>query len=185
LLLLALTEELGDLQSACDEVARIAGIDLGRTRIVPVTDDAVVLHGRTGDGAVVAGQVAVAGTEGIEEVWVDPSCTAASPLAVRAIAEADLVVLGPGSLYTSVLAAAVVGDVRKALVDTAARVAYVGNLRADGAETRGYDLADHVAALRRHGIHPDVEVPSDGLARPDGLAHDPALLGSVLQGLVA
>jgi 2-phospho-L-lactate transferase/gluconeogenesis factor (CofD/UPF0052 family) len=94
-------------------------------------------------------------------------------------------VLGPGSLYTSVLAAAVVGDVRKALVDTSARVAYVGNLRSDGAETRGYDLADHVAALRRHGIHPDVEIaPGADLARPDGLAHDPAALGSVLQGLV-
>jgi uncharacterized cofD-like protein len=185
LLLLALTEELGDLQSACDEVARIAGIDVARTRIVPVADDAVVLHGRTSDGAVVAGQVAVAETEGIEEVWVDPSCTAASPIAVQAIADADLVVLGPGSLYTSVLAAAVVGDVRKALVDTAALVAYVGNLRADGAEARGYDLAAHVAALGRHGIHPDVAVPPDRLARPDGMAHDPEALGSALRGLVA
>jgi uncharacterized cofD-like protein len=185
LLLLALTEELGDLQSACDEVGRIAGIDLARTRVVPVADDAVVLHGRTGDGIVVAGQVAVAGTVGIEEVWVDPSCTAASPIAVQAIGEADLVVLGPGSLYTSILAAAVVGDVRKALVDTSARVAYVGNLRADGTEAQGYDLAAHVAALGRHGIHPDVALPPDGLARADGAAHDPGALGSALRGLVA
>jgi uncharacterized cofD-like protein len=200
LLLLALTEELGDLQSACDEVARIAGIRVARARVVPVTDDGIVLHGRTGDGRTVAGQVAVASTEGIEEVWVDPTCTVASSVALQAIGEADLVVLGPGSLYTSVLAAAVVGDVRKALGDTSARVAYVGNLRAEGAETRGYDLAAHLAALRRHGIHPDVAVAHEGalalgdpglpvatgdLAGPDGLAHDPARLGAALAGLPA
>ena len=66
LLLLALTEELGDLQAACDEIARTAGIDGGRARVVPVTDDAVVRHGRTADGRVVVGQVAVAETDGIE-----------------------------------------------------------------------------------------------------------------------
>lgn len=194
LLLLALTEELGDLQGACDEIARTAGIDPDRARVVPVTDDAVVLHGRTADGRTVAGQVAVAGTDGIEEVWVDPACTAASAVALQAVAEADLVVLGPGSLYTSVLAAAVVGDLRKALADTSARVTYVGNLRTDGVETRGYDLARHVAALRRHGIHPDVLVAATGalpvgdpgldvveadVAMPAG-THDPERLGAVL-----
>jgi uncharacterized cofD-like protein len=193
--LLALTEELGDLQSACDEVARTSGVDPTRARVVPVTDDAVVLHARTTDGSVVAGQVAVATTAGIDEVWVDPDCTAASTVALDAIARADVVVLGPGSLYTSVLAAAVVGDVRKALVDTAARVVYLANLRAEGAETRGYDLAAHVAALGRHGIHPHLalthagglpvgapglEVVEADLAAPGGLTHDPALLGAAL-----
>ncbi len=198
LLLLALTEELGDLQSACDEVARTAGVDLTRARVVPVTDDAVVLHARTRDGTVVVGQVAVAGTDGLDEVWVDPSFTAASQVALTAIARADLVVLGPGSLYTSVLAAAVVGDLRKTLLDTPARVAYVANLRADGAETRGYDLAAHVGALGRHGIHPHVVVAHEpdlsqgdpgvpvvtgDLARADGLVHDPDRLGPALAAL--
>jgi uncharacterized cofD-like protein len=199
LLLLALTEQLGDLQAACDEIARTAGIDGVRARVVPVTDDAVVLHGRTAGGEVVVGQVAVAETDGIEEVWVDPACTAASPVALRAVAEADLVALGPGSLYTSVLAAAVVGDLRKALGDTSARLVYVGNLRPDGAETRGYDLAGHVAALRRHGIHPDLLVAGRGtlpvgdpgidvveadLAAEAGGAHDPERLGAVLAGVL-
>lgn len=198
LLLLALVEELGDLQSACDEVARTAGSDLERTRVVPVTDDAVVLHARTRDGAVVQGQVAVAATDGIDEVWVDPSCTAASPLAITAIGEADLVLLGPGSLYTSVLAAAVVGDLRQALFATSGRIVYIGNLRADSAETRGYDLAAHVDALERHAILPDVAVTQRGghvtghpgielveadVAGPEGLLHDPVLLGAALASL--
>ncbi|MDP1819632.1 MAG: YvcK family protein [Acidimicrobiales bacterium] len=198
LVLLALVEELGDLQLACDEVARTSGVDLHRARVVPVTDDAVVLGGRTVDGTEVVGQVAVAATDGIDQVWVDPGCTAASPIALEAISRADLVVLGPGSLYTSVLAAAVVGDLRQALSAAPGRTVYVGNLRADSAETRGYDLADHVRALERHGIRPDLAVaPRGGLpladpgidvveadvAGPDGLFHEPVLLGAVLAGL--
>jgi uncharacterized cofD-like protein len=199
LVLLALLEEVGDLQSACDEVCRATGIPARRARVVPVTDDVVVLHGRTADGTVVDGQVAVGTTEGIQEVWVDPSGTVASTVALEAIGRADLVLLGPGSLYTSVLAAAVVGDLRRALADTSARVAYLGNLRADGAEARGYDLAAHVAALRRHDIHPDLALAATGglplgdlglttveadVARPDRMAHDPDRLGAALATLV-
>lgn len=199
LLLLALTEELGDLQSACDEVARMAGIDLDRARVVPVTDDAVVLHARTTDGRVVEGQVVVDGTTDVEEVWVAPTGTAASSVAIEAITRADLVVLGPGSLYTSVLAATVVGDIRKALVDTSARIVHLGNLEPEGADGVGCRLADHVAALGRHGIHPDVvlthatglpvgrvgiEVVTADLVRGDGHEHDPSALGDALRSLL-
>ncbi len=200
LLLLALTEELGGLQVACDEVARSLGVDVRRARVVPVTDAAVVLRGRTGDGTVAVGQVEVAHTGDLEEVWVDPG-GAASPVALDAIRTADLVVLGPGSLYTSVLAAAVVGDVRRALADTHARVVYVANLRADQTEAKGYDVARHIAALADHGVHPDtvlvdpvglplgdvadlIGVVSAPIADRRGLLHDPALLGPVLQGLL-
>lgn len=198
LVLLALLEELGDLQSACDEVARGFRIDPARARVVPVTDDAVVLHGRLQDGSDVAGQVAVAESTGVSDVWVEPPGTAASRLAVEAVRRAALVVLGPGSLYTSVLAAVVVGDLRTALQQTDARVAYVANLRADQAEAKGYDVAAHVEALRHHGIEPDVvladpaalelgdlDVPAvtAAMATAQGL-HDPARLGAALHGLV-
>ncbi len=199
LLLLALTEELGDLQGASDEVARTLGIDVARSRVVPVTDDAVVLHGLTRDHHEVVGQVAVAETPGLTDVWVNPESTAASPIAVAAIAAADLVVLGPGSLYTSVLAAAVVGDIRKALAATPARIVYVANLRADQAESKGYDLGRHVAALHRHSVHPqlvlsdpaglpagqlDTELVLADVVDDRGLLHDPAKLGPALSGLV-
>jgi uncharacterized cofD-like protein len=113
-------------------------------------------------------------------------------------------VLGPGSLFTSVLAAAVVDEVRRGIADSRGRVVYVCNLRAEGAETFGYDVANHVAALRRHGISPDVVVTHAGglplgdlgelgagvevvqadVARPPGLAHDIAKLAGVLGELV-
>lgn len=198
LILLALVEQLGDLQAACDEVARIAGVDLARHRVVPVTQDGVVLHARRADGGVVDGQVAVASTEGIDVVWVEPSCTTASSVALQALHEADLVLLGPGSLYTSVLAAGVVGRLREAIAATDAPVVYIANLRADGAETRGYDLAAHVRALEHHGIEPDVVITQRGglplgdpglevieadLCGPDDALHDPTRLGAALAAL--
>ena len=106
--------------------------------------------------------------------------------------------LGPGSLYTSVLAAAVVGDVRDAIKRAPGRTVYVCNVRAEAGETRGYDVAAHVDALRRHGIEPDVVVAQRGalpvgdpgvevveadVVRANGLAHDPALLAAVLARL--
>jgi uncharacterized cofD-like protein len=112
-------------------------------------------------------------------------------------------VLGPGSLFTSVLAAAVVDDVRQALADSPAQLVYVCNLRAEGTETFGYDVAAHVAALQRHGIEPDVVVTHAGglplggrgagtrvqvvvadVARPHGRAHDSVRLAGVLAELV-
>lgn len=196
LLLLALTEELGDLQSAADEVARMSGVHLDRARVVPVTDDAVVLHARTLDGRAIEGQVAVDEASDIEEVWVAPSCTAASTIALEAIAAADLVVLGPGSLYSSVLAAAVVGDIRKALADTSARVVLVANLTTERVDGDGCQVSDHLAVLGRHGIHPDlalvhddglplgrpqVDVVTTSLVGPGGAEHDPAALGAALR----
>jgi uncharacterized cofD-like protein len=202
LLLLALTEELGALQEACDEVARTLGIDLDRERVVPVTDEAVVLCARTRQGSHVAGQVAVAEISELDEVWVEPRCTPASSTALEAIAGADLVVLGPGSLYTSVLAAAVVGELRRAVDRSQARVVFVANLRADQVEAKDYDVAAHVAALLRHGIVPEV-VLADSQGLPLGLVdgsrvdvrcvpvaddrgalHDPRRLGQALRSLL-
>jgi len=109
-------------------------------------------------------------------------------------------VLGPGSLYTSVLAAGVVDDVRRAVAEGRGQRVYVCNLRAEACETRGYDVAAHVAALARHGIEPDVAVVQPGslplgdlgagvevveadVARPHGLAHDSEKLAATLSAL--
>jgi uncharacterized cofD-like protein len=87
-----------------------------------------------------------------------------------ALAAADQVVLGPGSLYTSVLAAAVVDDVREAVKQSPGPRVYVCNLRAEAGETPVGDVA--------------VEVVTADVARPHGLSHDVDKLGSVLRGLV-
>jgi uncharacterized cofD-like protein len=200
LLLAGLHATTGDFAVAVDELSRMVGLDPASRRVLPATLDPVVLRAEATGGRRLAGQVAIARTVGIERVALEPTTAGAPPEAIEAVAEAAQVVLGPGSLYTSVLAAAVVGDVRDAVKRAPGRTVYVCNVRAEAGETRGYDVAAHVDALRRHGIEPDVVVAQRGalpvgdpgvevveadVVRANGLAHDPVLLAAVLARLAA
>ena len=200
LLLAGLHATTGDFVHAVDELSTLVGLDLAVRRVLPATVDPVVLRAEVAGGSCVTGQVVIARTVGIDRVAVDPADAAVPDDVAAALEQADQVVLGPGSLYTSVLAAAVPDGVRDALKRARGRRVYVCNVRAESGETRGYDIADHVAALRRHGVEPDVVVAQRGalalgadpgvavveaeVVRPHGLAHDPDLLGSLLAGLV-
>ncbi len=107
--------------------------------------------------------------------------------------------IGPGSLFTSVLAALAVPGIAEAIGGASARVVYVANLRPQPAETEGFDVADHVAALVAHGVGIDtvvadttaialgaldVVVVDTPLAKANGLAHEPRRLAAALAGLV-
>ena len=136
--------------------------------------------------------------------WRDPASRARIPsperAALEAILAADQVVLGPGSLYTSVLAATAVPGIAEGLAATSAHLVYVCNLRPQASETAGYGVAEHLEALDRHGIRPsvvvydpatigepdrpvDVELCPAVLCEPGGGAHRPDRLGPVLAGL--
>jgi uncharacterized cofD-like protein len=199
LLLAGLQAVTGDFVSAVDELSRLVGLDPAVGSVVPATVGPVVLCAGLAGGEWVTGQVAISQTAGIERLVVRPADAVTPADAVEALAHADQVVLGPGSLYTSVLAAALAGGVRESLAGSPGRRVYVCNLRAEAGETRGYDVAAHVAALRRHGVVPDVVLAQRGglqwgdvgvpvveaeIARRDGLAHDPFLLGAALADLV-
>ncbi len=195
LVLAGLLAVTGDVQVAVDEAAALLQ---AAGRVVPVSYEPVVLAAESAGGAV-EGQTAVMHTARIRRMTLRPADPPAAPAAVAAIAAADQVILGPGSLYTSVLAAAMVPGVAAALRATGARRVYVCNLRPQAAETEGYDVSDHVAALAAHGIPVDVvlcdttgiELGSPGvpvvqrpLAKASGLAHDPAQLAKALADLV-
>ena len=201
LLLAAFDEVLGDAVAALEEMGSLVAA-VGR--VLPAANEAVTLVGERSDGVQVRGQVAVMAAEGIESVRIEPAHPTVSPEVDKAILAADQVLLGPGSLYTSVLAAVAVPDIRTALEVTSAPRVYVANLHPQDPETSGYDLRDHLAALRRHGLTPDVvlydpatmplgspgEVGRDTrvvaapLANGTGLAHDDALLGAALEALI-
>jgi uncharacterized cofD-like protein len=197
LLIAALVEVTGDFLQACDEVARLFGLDPERRRVLPATVEPVMLRAAAA-GGVVDGQVAITHATGIERLELVPPDATVPKEAVDAILTADQIVIGPGSLYTSVLAAALPEAIAGALTETTAQRVYVCNLRAELAETREYDVADHVAALAAHGITVDVVVhQEDGLARgaleipavaadlarPNGLAHDPDKLAAALAAI--
>jgi uncharacterized cofD-like protein len=162
LLLAGLAAVTGDFVTATEQVSRLIGLDPERGRVLPATAEPVSLHCTTLDGTRVSGQYAISKTAGISRVTLDPAGAKAPYGVVDAIHRADQVVLGPGSVYTSVLAAALVSDVRSALATTSARRVYVCNLEPEPGETEGYDVAAHVAALRAHGVEPDVVLVHDG-----------------------
>jgi uncharacterized cofD-like protein len=147
LLLLGLVEEHdGDLVAALDAFAMLLGAS---GRVLPVTTDPVTLIAETASGTV-EGQVAVATSRRIRRVRLDPATPTLTPGVAEAIRGADAVLLGPGSLYTSVLPVLLVPGMEDALRATRAVVVLVGNMREQPGETEGMDLADQAEALIEH-----------------------------------
>jgi uncharacterized cofD-like protein len=148
LLLAAMTAiEGGDFEEGVRRLNRILAV---RGQVVPVTATPLVLHARCTDGTTVDGQSRIMQTAGIERVWITPDDVRASDDALAAIAEADLIVIGPGSLYTSILPSLLVPGVRDAVLAAAALRVYVCNVATQAGETSGMTLAGHVDALVGH-----------------------------------
>ncbi|HSK23071.1 MAG TPA: gluconeogenesis factor YvcK family protein [Egicoccus sp.] len=161
LVLVALQDLVGgDLQVALDELCRVLDVP---GRVLPCTTTPVVLHGTTAAGQV-RGQASVASTSGLDRVWLEPADARAGDEVVQAIHDADLVVLGPGSLFTSVLPNLLVVGVASALAATSAQIVLVANLREQAGETEGMSLRDHLLALRHHvpDVRIEVCVANDG-----------------------
>lgn len=166
LLLAALAFGLGSFPAAVAEVGRMTG---AAGMVVPATVQPVELVCTPVDGGErIVGQVAVANAAGRRRLSLTPEAPASPAEAAASILAADQVVIGPGSLYTSVLATAIVPAVRDALVATAAQRVYVANLCPQAPETAGFDLADHLGALRDHGVPVDVVLARPGLGPVDG-----------------
>ncbi|RSM72305.1 hypothetical protein DMB66_05630 [Actinoplanes sp. ATCC 53533] len=161
LLLLGLLELLGDPVQAIEHAADMVG---ARGRVLPMASHAVGIEAdvRGGDPArpddvvTVRGQHAVAVTTGhVEALRIVPSSPPACQPAVAAIAEADWLIFGPGSWYTSVLPHLLVPELAEAIVASPARRLVTLNLAADN-ETLGLSVADHLAAL--HWYLPQLRV---------------------------
>jgi uncharacterized cofD-like protein len=148
LLLAAMTAiEGGDFEEGVRRINRILAV---RGQVVPVTATPLTLHARIADGSIVDGQSQIMRTADIERVWITPDDVLASDDALAAIAEADLIVLGPGSLYTSLLPSLLIPAIRDAVLAATAPRLYVCNVATQEGETTGMDLAEHVAAVIEH-----------------------------------
>jgi uncharacterized cofD-like protein len=215
LVLVGLSETMGDFVAATAELGRLLGV---AATVLPAASVGANLcaeiEGADGPTALV-GQANIAHTPApIRRVWLDPASPAAPTQALEAIAEADQVVLGPGSLFTSVLAVCAVPAIREALNERQGGRVYVCNLAPQDPETKGLDADAHLSALVAHHVSVDTVVcdPSTevgapsarsngpagavsaptgtavvaaAVARPDGHSHDPVLLSEVLSALAA
>ena len=197
LLLAGLIDATGELEASVRDAAAILGVT---GEVLPASTTGVELVARTGEGRT-EGQTEVANSDSIRWISVEPRDVRAPDSVIRAIARADLVVIGPGSLYTSVLAACVVPGIADALNKTSARRVFVANLREQSPETSDHTLREHVEALARHGVCVDVVLAaSEGsltgsagsvpvveapLTGRNLRVHDPARLAQSLSRLVA
>jgi len=198
LLIAALAEGSGDFVGAVAEACRLLGT-IGA--VIPSSAVPVTLLAKAGD-AELEGQVRIMAASGISRVALDPPGVTAPPEVLRAIAEADQIIIGPGSLYPSVLAALAPAGVAEAIAKGPGQRVYVANLREQVPETAGYDVGRHVEALAAHGVEVDVvladtagialgeippgpEVILGPLANASGMVHDEALLARALAELAA
>jgi uncharacterized cofD-like protein len=197
LILAGLVEATGDLVSGVHEAAELLGAE---GEVLPATVERVVLKA-VADSGQVAGQVAVSRAGNIQTVSLVPGDAQPPSLAIERILAADQIVIGPGSLFTSVLAAAAVGDIAGAVARSRAQRVYVCNLRPQPPETAGFDVAAHLDALSRHNVCVDVVLCDTSQGMPLGklgisaldmpltegnaLVHSPVRLAQALASLLA
>jgi uncharacterized cofD-like protein len=148
LFIVAMAEMLG-FNRAMQEFNKVLAI---RGTVLPVTLDQVTLRAVFKDGSTAAGETKIV-QEGkrIESITLCPPDCRPLPRVLSAIDEADAIILGPGSLYTSVLPNLLVPGVREALAKAAAPCLYVCNIMTQPGETEGLSAAEHLEVLFRHG----------------------------------
>ena len=138
----------GNFEAALSETSRVLNV---RGQILPSTLANLTLHARLTDSSVVDGESSIKHHDApLDYVFIRPKHAEAHPEAVRAILEADIIVMGPGSLYTSVLPNLLVEGIAQAVRSSGALKVYVCNVATEQGETDRFGVADHVRALYRH-----------------------------------
>jgi uncharacterized cofD-like protein len=150
LFIVAMSGVVGNMEDAIRQTSRVLAV---RGQIIPSTLANVTLCAKTDDANTIHGESSITETKAkgrIKEVFLLPENPPAHPETVRAILEADMIILGPGSLYTSLLPNLLVEGVRRAFVASPALKVYVCNVATQPGETDGFSVSDHVAAIEEH-----------------------------------
>ncbi len=149
LLLAALYKLNGGISESLEAAARLLSLS---GRVLPVaTDSHIVLMGETTSGEVLKGESAVGHAPSrLQRVWITPVETSASEAALEAIRNAELIVIGPGSLYTSIIPNFLIGGISEAVEDSSAPKVFICNVATQPGETDGYGVRDHLEAFKAH-----------------------------------
>ena len=148
LFIAAMTGVTQSFDRALVESSRVLAV---HGRIVPATMANLRLSVKLKSGQVIHGESKVVEAQGgIERLMIDPPEAEAHPMAIEALKEAQLIVVGPGSLYTSILPNLMVKGITEAIRSSSATKVYVSNIATQEGETEGYSVIDHHDALTRH-----------------------------------
>lgn len=152
LIIAALSEMRDSNYEAIQILSKIMHVE---GHVYPVSEEPLTLHAKFKDGTTLAGESKIAKErKPIDHVYVTNSHNNQLPTAsrkvVKAIEEADMVILGPGSLYTSILPNLMIGQIGDAICQTAAEVVYICNIMTQKGETEHFSDADHISVLHNH-----------------------------------
>ena len=148
LFLSALCAITGDMVRAVKESSNVLSI---RGVVLPSTLDDMKLIAAMEDGRVIYGESNIPEAHGkIKKIYTNPQRCKALPDVINAIKEADLIILGPGSLYTSVIPNLLIDGISEEIIKSNAKKIYVCNIMTQPGETDGYAVSDHVKALFKH-----------------------------------
>lgn len=143
----AMTEITGDLEQAIDASAKVLAI---RGKVLPATLTDVSLWAKLADGRIIEGESKITEAMGqIRQIGCYPADPVALPAALAAIKEADYIIIGPGSLYTSIIPNLLVPAIRQALAEVTVPRVYVCNIMTQPGETDNYSVADHLRAIEK------------------------------------
>ena len=182
LIFLALTNITGSFMGAIAAIRKLLHVE---GTIYPATLDNAVLYALMGDGTLVRGEKNIPNRDNhISKVFYQDQIRA-YPKAIEAIEQADLIVYGIGSLYTSILPAVIVKDISEAIAQSLAPKVYFCNAMTQPGETEGYSLEDHVRAIEAHTyknpvslvVYNDVEIDPEVLDRYAKLGSAPVKIG--------
>lgn len=166
LILTALTDSCGSFLEAVQRVQSILNV---KGKIIPATSQVITLYAQMEDGVIVRGEANIPDVNNrIKRVFYETYVMAESE-AVKAIEEADLIIYGIGSVYTSILPNVIIPDIRSALNRSKAKKIYFCNVMSQPGETDGYSVEDHVNALRQHGANVDGVVVANDVIPKDSI----------------
>jgi uncharacterized cofD-like protein len=148
LFLAALTGVTGDFEAAIKQSSKVLAV---RGQVLPATLEHVTLEAELSDGTIVEGESEISKSKiPIDRVFLKPENVKPVPEALAAINDAEVIILGPGSLFTSIIPNLLVEDIAKALKSSKALKVYVCNAMTQPGETDHYSASDHVRQIRNH-----------------------------------
>ncbi len=155
LIIAALTSITGDFVHAVKEMSRVLNV---RGKVLPAANQSVILHAEMDDGSIVSGESKIpASGKVIQRVFLTPEIIQPLSETIQSIREANLIVIGPGSLYTSILPNLLVPGLGEEVIAAQAKKVYICNLMTQPGETLGFTASQHVKALYDHLSDPFID----------------------------
>ncbi|MDF2608141.1 MAG: hypothetical protein K0S34_2337 [Bacillales bacterium] len=148
LLIAGMTSITGDFFHAIREMSKVLNV---RGKVLPAVNRGVTLHAQMDDGTIVSGESVIPKSgKKISRVYITPEDVSPINETIREIKEADIIVIGPGSLYTSILPNLLVSKINNTITESKAKVVYICNVMTQNGETLGYTAGDHLEAIYKH-----------------------------------